>query len=550
MLPLRLLFHTVKHLKARQVIYRLFYQFRTLQVSSPQFVARRSLPLPATWPAYKHFSTQDGKTFAFLNSIGDITGGWNNPEYTKLWLYKLHYLDDLSAVGASRRSSLLTDMVLCWIRENPLPRGNGWEPYPLSIRIVNLIKFLSTTTTAADEEINESLALQVEALRKQKEVHLLGNHYFANAKALVFAGVFFEGLDAERWLNEGLDILDGELNEQFLKDGGHFELSPMYHCILLWDLCDLIQLTRWSILAELTKREERLVSALAAGIRWLREMTHPDGGISFFNDAAFDEAPTPGDIEAYAEKLEIEVLPIAASVIGATWSAKHMAASGYVSIADLPHRHYAIVDVAQIGPDYLPGHGHSDTLSFELSLFGQRVFVNSGTSHYEASTREFERSTAAHNTVEVDGVSSSEVWDRFKVGRRARPRDISLIKWGACLKLAGAHTGYLRLPGKVTHFREWCFQERSITIQDQLDGRWQKAVARFYCHPSIRIQSSTVQAVILVLPDDQQISLEFSGARTVSIVDSFWNKAFGERIHNKCVKVEFEDSMMCSSLTW
>ena len=28
----------------------------------------------------------------------------------------------------------------------------------------------------------------------------------------------------------------------------------------------------------------------------------------------------------------------------------------------------AIIDVAKIGPDYLPGHGHADTLSFELSI--------------------------------------------------------------------------------------------------------------------------------------------------------------------------------------
>ena len=41
---------------------------------------------------------------------------------------------------------------------------------------------------------------------------------------------------------------------------------------------------------------------------------------------------------------------------------------------------FAIFDVAPLGPDYLPGHGHADTLSFELSLFGHRFITNSGTS--------------------------------------------------------------------------------------------------------------------------------------------------------------------------
>ena len=44
-----------------------------------------------------------------------------------------------------------------------------------------------------------------------------------------------------------------------------------------------------------------------------------------------------------------------------------------------------ILDVGKIGPSYLPGHAHADTLSFEMSLFGQRLFVNSGTSDYASS---------------------------------------------------------------------------------------------------------------------------------------------------------------------
>ena len=44
---------------------------------------------------------------------------------------------------------------------------------------------------------------------------------------------------------------------------------------------------------------------------------------------------------------------------------------------------YAILDVAPIGPDYLTGHAHADTLAFELSIMSTRVIVNGGTSLYE-----------------------------------------------------------------------------------------------------------------------------------------------------------------------
>ena len=61
-------------------------------------------------------------------------------------------------------------------------------------------------------------------------------------KALIFAGLFFEGPDADRWVGLGLKILSKELNEQILEDGGHFELSPMYHSIILEDLLDIINI--------------------------------------------------------------------------------------------------------------------------------------------------------------------------------------------------------------------------------------------------------------------------------------------------------------------
>ncbi|TOQ84691.1 hypothetical protein CGG86_23720, partial [Vibrio parahaemolyticus] len=72
-----------------------------------------------------------------------------------------------------------------------------------------------------DEWLN-SLSLQVQALEQQLEYHLLGNHLFANAKALVFAGCFFKGDLACRWLERGLDILHKEVAEQILSDGGNF----------------------------------------------------------------------------------------------------------------------------------------------------------------------------------------------------------------------------------------------------------------------------------------------------------------------------------------
>lgn len=41
--------------------------------------------------------------FVFLREEGEVSGpdAWNDPARGKLWLYNLHYFDDLNAVGAA-----------------------------------------------------------------------------------------------------------------------------------------------------------------------------------------------------------------------------------------------------------------------------------------------------------------------------------------------------------------------------------------------------------------------------------------------------------------
>src|SRR5207253_4210622 len=139
---------------------------------------------------------------------------------------------------------------------------------------------------------------------RRLEYHLLGNHLLANAKALVFAGAFFSGPEAGRWLHIGLKLLDSEMREQFLADGGHFERSPMYHSMLIEDLLDLVQLR--SLYPEVLEgRNRQVLRAIdpCAMLQWLQVMTHPDGGFAFFNDAALGIAPSCATLFAYARNL-------------------------------------------------------------------------------------------------------------------------------------------------------------------------------------------------------------------------------------------------------
>ena len=171
----------------------------------------------------------------------------------------------------------------------------------------------------------------------------------------------------------------------------------MYHEILLWDLLELIDLAMTSNRSELTDCLPKWTAIAKKALNWLSSMIHEDGEVSFFNDAAIGIAMQPQQIFTYAQKLCIDHVKVKEKLITNQ-------DSGYSRVS---YDHYSIIfDHANVGPDYLPGHAHADTLSFELSMGRQRIFVNSGTSLYGNSAERIrQRKTAAHNTVSVLGVT-------------------------------------------------------------------------------------------------------------------------------------------------
>lgn len=542
-----LLLNTVRYLKLSQLFYQVYYRVRKRRAKIQSEPELRGVLGP--WPGAQFLqpASVDGKTFTFLGQTARLGDDWNHPSFPKLWLYNLHYQDDLNAKGSEHRSELSEYLIDSWIAANPPAEGNGWEPYCLSLRLVNWVKWFSRLESQhLKREWLISLSRQADSLERQLEFHILANHLFANAKALVFVGVFLGGKQGNRFLYRGLDLLGKELKEQFLADGAHYELSPMYHSILMWDVADLLALNQASRSDVLNSEAKVWEACFFKGIEWLRAMVHPDREIAFFNDATLGIAPTLEDLEGYSQKLGIHLPPYSTPQ---TLSIRILQASGY-SIIDWPGNHRLIADVAAVGPDYQPGHAHADTLSCELSLFGQRVLVNSGISQYgEDSERHRQRSTAAHNTVEVEGENSSEVWAGFRVARRAKPLAIKLEERSGQSILAASHNGYRRLRGKVVHRRTWRTDDASLEVDDQLFGRFDRAVAYWHFHPDVNVQPLGRSRFELGLPQGQIITLEVFGAEC-RLLEGAWHPRFGVSVANKKLELEFSGENVTTRIDW
>jgi uncharacterized heparinase superfamily protein len=537
---------TIRHLRPWQISSRLLRRIngRGGGSSVPASIAFRSLSAAAPW--LNKASLGKGG-FTFLNLRKEFPSGsidWRSPEMPKLWRYNLHYFDYLNDPGRplEERCRLIDD----WIADNPVGAEDAWEPFPVSLRIVNWIKFfLGEGRGQATPARLKSLYQQSLWLERNIEHHLLANHLFKNAKALVFAGLFFEGSDAGRWRDTGLALLRREISEQVLPDGGHFERSPMYHSMILEDCLDLVNLCRGRKEPVAWALAEQVEPVCRRMVRFLNGATHPDGEIALFNDAAFGIEPEPAELAGYCGRLLGELPKTPA---GRSWAFPD---TGYFVMAPRAGDRL-IVDCGPIGPDYQPGHSHCDTLSFELSLGGRRVVVDSGCCQYEANEiRKYNRGNAGHNTVTIDGENQSEVWGAHRCARRAYPLYARLNEPNdGALYFEGAHDGYKRLKGKPVHHRSIAWAGDTIDIGDRIEGQGTHNIeSRLHIHPYLKVEA--VDGGVRVSAHSQPLmTVSPAGQGRVEIESGWYCPEFNKKISCPVLTIKLDRASLPVRLSW
>jgi uncharacterized heparinase superfamily protein len=541
-----LYFHTIRHLRPQQVSHRLLRKIngRGQNLSTPVSVALRPLFIETRW--LNKLQSGDGE-FTFLSLRKDFQGNsidWRCPEMPKLWRYNLHYFDYLQ--NSSRSFESLSLLIDGWIANNPMGSLDAWEPFPVSLRIVNWVKFiLGDGGRQARTEWLNSLYQQALWLERNIEYDLLANHLFKNAKALVFVGMFFDGKDSERWLSNGTSIIHDQLRDQILPDGGHFERSPMYHSMILEDCLDLVNICKGNRKPEAQNLLKKATEASQRMMKFLSGVTHADEQIALFNDAAFGIETQPSGIAKYYEQVlgEHPKTPT-----GCWWAFPD---TGYFIMAPWPSDRL-IVDCGPIGPDYQPGHSHSDTLSFELSLHGRRVIVDSGCFQYEdGDIRRYNRGNAGHNTVTVDGKNQSEVWGAHRCGRRAYPLYARLNgQENGAVVFEGAHDGYKRLKGRPIHHRRIAWDGGQITIDDRIEGQGTHDIeSRLHIHPDLRVAASE-NKVQVCEQGKQLMTVEAIEKGGIEIENGWYCPEFNKKINCPVISLKVKNTSLPSNFGW
>jgi uncharacterized heparinase superfamily protein len=377
-----------------------------------------------------------------------------------LWRFHLYYWDWAWALAAQSppadAPALFAEIWRSWHAVVVPGRGPAWHPYPAALRAWSFCGIYSSLVAGGpvDGQFRAELAAHAGFLRRSLETDVGGNHLIKNLKALAGLAVFF-GDDALRaW---SLRRLGRQLAVQVLPDGGHYERAPAYHCQVLADLIDIAGLLRAAGLGQ----PAELCEAISAMRGWLGCVLTPTGPL------------TP----AGTVPLLNDGFPVSAELLAQLAPAAPPAGPLHV----LPNTGLArisagwwrvLADVGAPCPRELPAHAHADTLSCVVHVDGAPLLIDTGTSSYAAGpVRDRERSTAAHNTVEVDRRDSTEVWGAFRAGRRARVTGLSARVHGPTVTVEAAHDGYRSLPGRPGHRRRWTVRADEMRVDDELTGK-------------------------------------------------------------------------------
>jgi len=508
-----LLFHTLRYLKLKQFYYRFYYALRNglfkTKIGNSATCSSQQLNLCTVITAPNSYNSG---AFTFLNldhKFEEID--WNYSAYGKLWTYNLNYFDFLNQEDISKEEGVR--LIEDYINNQPCLK-DGLEPYPTSLRIINWIKFLSKHKIE-DDKIDATLFNHLTLLNITLEYHLLGNHLLENAFALLFGSYYFSD---EKIYKKSKYLLKSELNEQILNDGAHFELSPMYHKILLMRLLDCITLIEnnlWKkegLLSFMRNKAEMMLG-------WLEQVTYKNGQVPQVNDTTFDIAPKTAEILTFAKNLKLNAQTSRLSDSGyRKWTLDEME---------------VFMDVGQIGPDYIPGHAHADSFNFEFYYKGTPIIVDPGISTYDNNPRrQLERSTEYHNTIRVDEKDSSEVWGGFRVARRAKIISLKESK----NVIDATHDGYKNIG--AFHSRSYHKSKYNFVIEDRVESSSGHQIESFlHFHPDCKLVISGSSIEI-----NRELTISLENANSIALEDYDYSLGFNKTIKAPKIRASVESN--------
>jgi len=469
----------------------------------------------------------------FHTHVRIFDGNSGNGDVKYVWELNRHqFLPGLGKAyrltGDEKYASAGLALIESWIDANPCNVGINWaSALEVAIRSLSwcwacaLFEGSPSLTPARRRRILGSLSEHAHYIERHLSFYFSPyNHLIGEATALFVMGSVLPWLrPAARWRTRGWAILEAEMPKQYHEDGGTVEQATGYHHFTLGFHLQSVLVKRHVE----GKSGGRMWSDLEKAIAFSMQMMRPDGSMPMIGDAdegkaiALDQA----DLWDFRVFLGLGAVlfgrgdfkrlgggrlpPDAAWLVGrAGWRAHDAIEETVPEVVshDLPGSGYYIMRTgwdsqahylgfdcgelaAGVSTDDTPSaaHGHADTLSIEVSAFGEPLLVDPGFWTYNGGMawHRYFRETEAHNTVVVDGRSQAEFRGRLKWSHAPKAQAHEWVTLGALDYAEGSHAGYQRLTDPVTHRRTVVFLKPYYwVVRDELIGEGKHSLDRCF----------------------------------------------------------------------
>jgi len=343
-----------------------------------------------------------------------------NPSGILEWshfLHRHHFLGEVLKSFLETKNDnyiqFLDDVIQDWIIHNHVPVGsNGgagpsWETLSAAWRLREWLR-IKDMAWPHKEFKEETRALMLRSLWEHCR-HLMdhkghpNNWIIVESAALTLAGMYLnEFKEAEQWFKEGVGRLEKEFKLQFMDDGAHFELSPLYHaiCINAFLEVKMTATVRNIVLPEIFNLP------LERATNYLASLCRPDFTWPSLNDSwgitgdyctimkLAGELFNRPDFIWIGTKGERGIPPAETVRIHADAGIGIMR-SGYNRDA-----HYLLLRTGPAGM----AHVHEDALSLDVAAYGRLCLVDPGiTAYAPRALTDYYRCASAHNMILIDG---------------------------------------------------------------------------------------------------------------------------------------------------
>ncbi len=427
-------------------------------------------------------------------------GTWNEKSVSPVLQAVAHgftWLRDLRALGTDAARLRARALVADWVA-SAASEDMAQRPDVAGARIAAWLGHYDFFFAAADNSFRQKLMARLVSDARSLSAALPTEELDARGltalKGLVAAAVALP--DHAGFLTRTLRFLPQEIARQVLPDGCHAERSPAAQLTALQDLTEiraLLQAAQVQSPTMLAGSIERMAGAL-------RVMRHGDGGLALFN----------GSKEESNSLVELVLTQAGRGIRGPA----ALPDGGFQRLQ--AGRSVVILDCGAPPPSGLDRQAHAGTLSIEMSVGRDRIVVNCGA--FPAGPQEWRdavRSTAAHSTLVIADVNSSELRPEG-LGRRPQEVEAQRQEANGSQWLEASHDGWKKPFGAVHRRRLYMAESgEDVRGEDLIEAPApQPFTLRFHLHPSVHANlQQDGEAVLLRLPGGGGWRLRADGAR-------------------------------------